>query len=32
MIFIQSEYSDYSLYINEMFANLRSKKEITEIS
>ncbi len=30
MMFIQSEHSDYSLYINEMLMNLRSKRETTE--
>jgi len=29
---IQSEHLNYSLCINEMFTNLRFKKEITEIS
>jgi len=31
-MFIQSEYSDCSLYADEMSINLRFKKEITEIS
>ncbi len=32
MMFIQSEHSNYSLCADEMSANLRFKKEITEMS
>jgi len=32
MMLIQSEHSDCSLYTDEMLMNLRSKKEITEMS